>query len=114
MLNIFFTYLLTYTRDCIFVMAVFSGTLQLHCKVPLLSYRMLSVCRLSVFCITQVYCDKITADRITRFSLQSREAKGLNCRLSYTISLKTIFEGSDIPSIGGSAYLGMAWDFPKL
>jgi len=47
--------------------AFFSGTMQLHCKFPLLSY-CLSVVSLSS--LTWVYCDKTAANRIMRFSPQ--------------------------------------------
>ena len=48
---------------------VFSGTLQLNCKFPigLLSLHVVYV----YLSVIQVYCDKTTANRITRFSRQS-------------------------------------------
>jgi len=49
---------------------IFIRTLQLHCKVRLLSWYVVS---LSVVCLsfTRVYYDKTTEARITRFSLKS-------------------------------------------
>ena len=53
-------------------LVMFNRTLQLHCKVQLLSWCRLSVC-MSACTVTRVYCGKTTKVRMSWYSLDIRQ-----------------------------------------
>jgi len=81
----------------------FSGTLQLHCKNPLCHRISSVVCKASVLWQNKLY--------IGSRGFGCKVAKSPNCLIVSLISLNTKFKW--VPSIGGSTYIAVAYDFAK-